>query len=46
MEVVILCGLVTSQALVVPKLYLHFGSLRELAARADEASIGTAEALG
>jgi Cu/Ag efflux pump CusA len=49
MAVVILCGLVTSTALnmlVVPALYLRFGSLRTLSARANERRIGAAEAVG
>ena len=47
MAVVILCGIDTSTARnIVPALYLRFGSVRALAARADEAALGTAEALG
>jgi Cu/Ag efflux pump CusA len=49
MAVVILGGLVTSRPLdilVAPALNLRFGSVRELAPRADEASIAGAEALG
>ncbi len=49
MAVVILGSLVNStplDMLVAPALYLRFGSVRELAPRADEASIAGAEALG
>jgi Cu/Ag efflux pump CusA len=46
MAIVILCGLVTSTALnmlVVPALYLRFGSVRALLARTGETSLGAAE---
>jgi len=49
MAVVILCGLVTSTALnmlVVPGLYLRFGSVRARSARLREARSEAVEALG